>query len=216
MPPRNPWKNISWCNTIADCDKAFITKYLVGLNKGKPSVQIHNEMLPEPFIGNLDANVYFLNGNPGITPIDIALTNNASFEKQIQDTLCQRPRSSQFMWIAPKLSTIISSNRHSGYDWWEDKLSKVLAVNPNPNICNIEYFPYHSYKLPSSLINLPSNDFVNWYINDAIKKKKWIIILRCKNKWLQRIPKLMGNPNLLFCCNSRNVWVSEKNLCDSS
>ena len=85
MPPKNPWTYISWCNTIADCDKQSVVGHLVGFGKGKQSTQSHNEMLPEPFIGDLNANVYLLNGNPGVTSIDLALTNDAAYEKFIQD-----------------------------------------------------------------------------------------------------------------------------------
>ena len=216
MPPKNPWTNICWYKTIADCDKPIIARYLVGIGKGKQSTQIHNEMLPEPFIGDLDASVYLLNGNPGVTPVDLSLTNNTLFEKQIQDNLCQRTKPIRFMWIAPKISPIISGCRHSGYDWWEDKLSDVLALKPDPKICNIEYFPYHSYQMPSMKSSLPSNDFVDWYIIDAVKKDKWIIVLRCKDKWLNRIPALNGYPKLLFCINPRNVRISPQNLCNSS
>ena len=215
MPPKNPWTNISWNNTIADCDKSIVAHLLVGLGKGSEKSQIHNEMLPEPFIGDLNANVYLLNGNPGVTPIDLALTNDAAYEKFIQDTLCQRSRPFPFMWIIPKTPSVISVNRHSGYDWWEDRLSDVLAVKPDPNICNIEYFPYHSLKMPSSLPSLPSNAFVDWYINDAINKNKWIIVLRCRDEWLTRIPKLSGYSKLLFCYSRRNVRVSQNNLCDA-
>ena len=69
--------------------------------------------------------------------------------------------------------------------------------------------------MPSSLPSLPSNAFVDWYIDDAIDKDKWIIVLRCRDEWLTRIPKLSGYSKLLFCYSRRNVRVSQNNLCDA-
>jgi hypothetical protein len=212
MPPKNPWTNISWKNTIADCDKTAVRKYLVGFGRCTAKRQIHNEMLPEPFIGDLGANVYLLNGNPGFSTSDLLLVNDSTFEKQIQDTLNQVSRS--FMWLQ-KSTSVIYKDLHSGYNWWNRVMKEVLKKKAHPRICNIEYYPYHSCSIPAGLPYLPSNAYVDCYINDAIAKGKWIIVLRCRDEWLARIPKLNGYSKLLFCCSRRNVRVSQNNLCDA-
>ena len=76
----NPWLNISWNNTIADCDrncpvlrgkfKFGSVDYVNYINRNdvvkKKSVGLSfSDCLPEPFYGDIDSNVYLLNMNPG-------------------------------------------------------------------------------------------------------------------------------------------------------
>ena len=80
----NPWLNISWSNTIADCDRGCPVlrgKYKFGSvdyvnyinrndavkkQKGEKPVELtFKDCLPEPFYGDIDSNVYLLNMNPG-------------------------------------------------------------------------------------------------------------------------------------------------------
>ena len=213
MPPKNPWTNISWKNTIADCDKNAVQKYLVGFGEWTVKTQIHNEMLPEPFIGDLGANVYLLNGNPGLSTSDLSLVNDSTFEKQIQDTLNQVLKS--FMWFQ-KSTSIIYKDLHSGYNWWNRVMKEVLKKKAHPRICNIEYYPYHSYSIPAGLPYLPSNTYVDWYINDAIDNGKWIIIMRCEKKWLLRIPRLKSYKNKFVCSSVRNNTISPQNLLNAA
>ena len=206
MPPKNPWEKISRKNTIADCDRSLVQPYLIGLSKRIVNQQIHNELLPEPFLGNLNANVYLLNGNPGYSPQDSLATNDSLFESEIQKTLKQNSGTAptSFLWLDSAFRF------YPGAIWWRKKLNQVLKIKSNPKICVVEYFPYHTENLPK-LISLPSNNYLDWYINDAIDKKKNIVIMRCASEWIARIPKL-SNYNYFMCSNTRNVSITEGNL----
>ena len=83
----NPWLNISWKNTIADCDKECLVQvgkkefyfgskeYVDYINrndakikqtgKGKPVDLTFDKCLPEPFYGDPNSQVYLLGMNPG-------------------------------------------------------------------------------------------------------------------------------------------------------
>ena len=216
MALENPWKNICWENTIADCDKLIVAECLAGSGKGKLGTQIHAELLPEPFIGDFNANVYLLSGNPGLSQKDFWFVFNKELESQLQETLLQNPESDikpvHFMWLDNRVSNRICATRHPGYDWWGKILSSILPINDNPKICDIEYYPYHSQNIPRFSEELPSNKYVDYFIRDAIKKDKWIIILRCKNEWKKRIPELKKHKKLLFCSSAQNVCITENNL----
>lgn len=209
MPPKNPWTKISWQNTIADSDKFCIVPYLVGYGKGTSSHQLHNELLPEPFHGDFNAEVYLLNGNPGFSKDDLLYLGDKSLESAIKNTLKQKPTGSHvpMMWLDNTL------NNYPGYKWWTRILKDVLIHNSNPKLCVVEYSPYHSKNLPS-LPPLPSNDFVDWHILNAIKQEKWIIIMRCEKQWLKRIPQLIDYTRLLWCSSPQNVSISPNNLID--
>ena len=204
MPPKNPWKNISWQNTIANVDKCHVAPFFVGMGKSATQ-QLHNALLPEPFHGDLNANVYLLNGNPGFSDKDYKLIGDKTIESHIQDTLTQKPAHVPMMWLDSNF------NGNPAYKWWTQKLKNITLHKPNPKICVIEYIPYHSKSLPS-LPPLPSDAFVDWWIRDAMLKDKWIIIMRCKKQWLNRIPQLTAYPKLLECTNPQNPVVSSSNL----
>ena len=215
MAFENPWKNISWYNTIAECDKTIVSECLAGSGKAKPETQIHCELLPEPFIGDFNANVYLLSGNPGLSQMDFLYVFNKELEAQLQETLLQNPESHNpvhFMWLDNRGSNRVCATRHPGYEWWQRILSSILPVNDNPRICDIEFYPYHSRNIPKFSEQLPSNAYVDYYIREAIKKNKWIIILRCKKEWQDRIKELKTHKKLLYCSSAQNVCVTENNL----
>ena len=64
----NPWLNISWQNTIADCDKEYIIAKYGGVSEYEEryrKAELKLSCLPEPYSGNKDSKVYCLNMNPG-------------------------------------------------------------------------------------------------------------------------------------------------------
>lgn len=221
MPPKNPWTNICWRNTIADYDKCSVFPFLVGCNHPNIEQQIHNELLPEPFLGDFRANVYLLNGNPKFTDKDYLFVGDKNFEKKIQHTLNQDLTGAIIPFIWLDKTTPVSKgrrNQHPGYRWWMDKMKNAiqymkstLRINRIPNICCIEYYPYISKKMPSLPILL-SDMYVDYYINDAIIQDKWIVVMFHYKEWLKRIPALRHYPKLLKCSSQRNVIISQRNL----
>ena len=209
MPPKNPWTKISWRNTIADYDKFCVVPFLIGYGKGTSAHQLHNELLPEPFHGDFNAGVYLLNGNPGFSNDDLLYLGDKYLESAIKKTLNQKSTGSHvpMIWLDKTFKA------YPGYKWWNRILKDFIAHKFNPKLCVIEYSPYHSKNLPS-LPSLPSDDYVNWHIQEAIKQEKWIIIMRCEKQWLNRIPQLIGYSRLLRCSSPQNVKISLNNLID--
>ena len=222
MPPKNPWTNISWQNTIADCDKCSVTPYLTGYNYVVKEQQIHNELLPEPFLGDFRAQVYLLNGNPKFINEDDLYIGDSTLENLIQKTLTQNLKGPivPFIWLNYSQTTSVSKGRHPGYSWWESTMKyaiqdrkALLNKNNTPNMCCIEYIPYLSVNFPL-LPNLPSQAYVDYYINNAIENGKWIIVMRHYTEWMKRIPNLLRCTHLLRCVNAQRATISEKNLLD--
>ena len=105
-----PWTNISWNNTIADCDKGYPVKigkqefefgskaYVDYINrkdeerkeKGiRPIKLTFDNCLPEPYFGDKNSEVYLLNMNPGEPDPDFNCSNdkNGEYEQYCKNML---------------------------------------------------------------------------------------------------------------------------------
>ena len=210
---QNPWVNISWQNTVADCDKNIIYPAYCA----KKGIDISN--LPEPFSGNINSHVVCLNLNPGIGKCDACFRFDKTFLKETQQTLNQdlispkTPR--QYMWftdIRCKKGVV-----HDGCEWWKKKTKYLVnAIQIPLNIFVIEYFPYHSQH-SISFPSLPSDDYRNDLIDDALNKGKLIVIMRGERLWYgiqdrsigQRLKK---HANLIVLSNPRNISFSQNTI----
>ena len=233
--PNNPWLDIGWNKTMCDADRAYLTEKGIRLLTNHPELQdddciIHDNLLPEPFYGDLNANVYMLSGNPGYSPEDDAIRVDPErrklLEQLIKGNLTQN--NPNVYWLDQNQPVRQACERgiyhpkkdpkRDGYDWWNDVIRELRSAcgHQTPNLCNIELFPYHSKKMGNiKSLDLPSNAYVDWWIKDATRKEKWILIMRCAGDWLRRIPELVDYKNKsgkVFVGSSINITLSQNNL----
>ena len=98
----NPWTNITIKDTIADCDKPLINSL-----PSRIQSRIEKRTLPEPYHGNPDASVYFLNGNPLANELDLKYITVPAYEKEIKDELLHI--NTNFLWLRTQ-ETIVDTN----------------------------------------------------------------------------------------------------------
>ena len=210
-PITNPWENVSINDTIANWDKAFI-------NNLSPSVRslIELRTLPEPYHGDPNASVYLLNGNPLAGANDLKYVGVPSYNKEIRKELLHL--NTEFLWLRYN-ETIrdAAGNPYPAYKYWKDRTKELRAVKPHPSLFCIEFFPYHTlhasdFKKIPNLDKLPSNNYTNAMIYDAMSKKKYIVLMRCAEYWFKRIPELEKYPRLLRLNSSQSVYLTRKNL----
>lgn len=203
-----PWKNINWQHTIAECDRDILTEEYCR-DKG-----IDLNDLPEPYCGNIDSNVVCLNLNPGLNKCGACFYGNQRFLELTKATLDHRIDHS--MWF-DEIKCEKGIN-HDGCNWWMKrtrKLRESLKVE-KLNIFTIEFFPYHTkhaFKFPE----LPSNEYRNYLLAQAIEDNKLIVIMRGKNRWYNiedggLREKLRNHKNKIEMSNPRNVAFSEKTI----
>lgn len=102
-------------------------------------------------------------------------------------------------------------------DVWQRETYKQLNnyLGRAPKIFGIELFPYHSTRGFSFPIDLPSNEYRNFLINQAMNNKKLIIIMRQQEEWykIKSIgDRLKNYPNKVFLRNKQRVWISPGNF----
>lgn len=250
----NPWLNISWLNTIADCDKnypivinnnvlLFGSQYKAHINR-KP-VGLSFDYFPEPFWGDANSNVYCLNMNPGELDPDFTQANdgNRVVEKYNQDVLNHRFRDDGCIFEIGKpiyenltlrdqildayfatpqkqrpAKKKVNPRPHLGNFWHREMWNSLRRqLRRDPKIFFIEYFPYHSnrgFKFPDYL---PSYEYRNWLVEEAMNTGKMIIIMRKEEEWYNIKDNNIGNrlrtySNKLLLKNRQRVWLSQGNL----
>lgn len=202
----NPWLNISWGDSIADIDKEYLAKFSC-------FEKIQRNTLPEPYTGDVRSNVYCLNLNPGSACVcnDSEPQLKEDFTKYTLQTL--RHEIDENMWFLLE--------KTAGYDWWQQMTKELREYKKgqNPRMFVIEYFPYHTVKGAYFPRKLPSYEYSNELIRQAMKKKKYIVIMRHRKEWLQRISGLEKYEQLVClnspqnpCLTKKNIESSEKNL----
>ena len=126
--------------------------------------QLHLDLLPMPFVGNLKtASVFLLMLNPGFGPHDyFGEYGVADYRVALLDNLRQTNRNS-FLFLDPRFSW------HGGYGYWHNKLQNVITSFAKKvgisygrarrffqlQVAAIELAPYHSVncKIPDRVFN---------------------------------------------------------------
>ena len=223
----------TWNDKIqSNKDKNYVTEH-----------EFHLELLPEPFWGDLEnANVYILSGNPGFGGNERKIDCKQAFIDAMEDNLNRD--ASRLIWLDSDLKEKTKDETdqyakgkkgkdfyHPGFGFWEEKTKELREAikeqyhltddieNIPLNICVIELFPYHSAKISGEMRQcakeLPSRKFADFYIEEAIKEGKWIVIARCKSDWLDRIQGLRdykNSSNKVLLTSSQQMFLTKGNL----
>lgn len=209
----NPWLNISWQNTIADCDREYIIAKYGGVSEYEEQyskAELKLSCLPEPYSGNKDSKVYCLNMNPGEAVKEF--DKNESFERETKKNLAHAEGNDCY-WFRRVLDS--EGFPHPGLFWVYEKTKPLRKLlKERPNIFFIEYFPYHSkngngIQFPT---DLPSYEYSNQLIEAAMKEEKHIIIMRKEEMWYERIKSLRTYSRLIVLKNSYAGWISPGNF----
>lgn len=216
----NPWKNITWNNTLAGCDRDYFNqkygspeKYAAIINKRDsqrpPSKKIGLDFscLPEPFSGDVRSNVYCLNKNPGEP--DVKFNGDPCFEELTRLNLAHD-------WTGLFWTDRIRNQHreiHDGVDWLRHKMSKLQTdLRHAPNLFFIDFFPYHSAHGFSFPTDLPSNHYRNYLVKKAMEENKIIIVMRQKKDWFSAVDGLEKYPRLITLRCSAGGWLSSDNF----
>ncbi len=211
---KNPWLNISWSYTVADVDKAYIKQHYGSVKafeeKYKSSGLNLQLCLPDPYSGNKNSKVYCLNMNPGEP--DPCFYQHTEYEKRTQKNL--RHDVSDSFWTEGLQG--MCGKQHAGIDWMDKKMAGLTEIlGRRPNVFFIEYFPYHSKKGFSFPESLPSYEYSDELIREAIRQEKLIIIMRSKKLWIKRLPELERYPHVITLKSPAGGWLSPNNFVPS-
>lgn len=206
---KNPWTTISWDNLIADCDKEALDNL-----KEKKRSKIQTSTLPEPFMGNVRSNVVLLIMNPGKE--DDNFYRSVTLLNKIMDNLCHTART--FMWLDEEILDE-SGNVHGGCKWWHKRTKCLRKENLPANFFVLQFFPYHSTR-GMNFPKLPSDEYRNQLLSDAMDNGKLIVIMRAKNRWFGIKENNLGErlrnySKKIILASPQNVTLSPNNMKDN-
>jgi len=192
-------------------DKIYWDCCLEKYKKSAGGVGLDFYTLPEPYTGDINSPVYCLNMNPG--EADGLFINDPIYWVLTLLTLDHTLPYS--FWINAPFNKYklydckTGMNRvHNGCNWQVQKLKDLYDNGKPPKLFILEYFPYHSkdgFKFPSWL---PSYAYTNELIEKAMDKGKFIVIMRQRERWFKRIPRLEHYTPLAFLSNPQNATLS--------
>lgn len=191
----NPWiSDFSQPPFVLEMDRQAIEKFNAKL-KGGPNhphyLQV-TEILPEPFVGSLNAPVVLLSNNPGFNDqVTIQGKRDKSFMDRISGNLSH---------AALKYPLIFLDPEYKGSDWWDKKLHHLIAYFDGlghdgreviaKSVLNIVYFPYPSRRFGHRRLSVPSQNYTFQLIRSAMEREAVIIHMRKPDKWFSKLPEL--------------------------
>ena len=198
---RNPWLALPRKPPYVLPDDRYAVDEFNQKSRRKETI-LETEMLPEPFIGSLDAPLVMLLQNPGngAPEADLARHRMPDFQQKVR--ACHRQEVAQY----PHYSVNPKEKAHPGGKWWQDKLKwQIKEFGPRvvaSGVLSLEFVPYHSTNYAHSRLHLPSQDFTLQALQRAIRREATIIIQMGKgDEWMKAVPGL-ANYRLLFRTSS--------------
>ena len=156
-------------------------------------------LLPEPWIGRLDAPVVLLLLNPGWQEEDLELHRQEAFKRASLDNLAQRHSEWPFHYLDPAFSD------SAGGRWWWRCLRQVVETCGREatahHVLGLEFHGYHSKSYTPVGMTLPSQSFSFAVLRRAIAHGAVVVATRARMPWEIAVPQL-GQYELLF--GSRN------------
>jgi len=170
------------------------------------------------------AKIFLLNGNPNV-PKGRNWNNDDKCKKIILNSLEHKVKDYPLYALSPDFE------KYSIYEWWYNHLSCLIEASGldlkivSKKIFAAEYFPYFSDKFPyfpKKLLYfsknlkgdsvLKSQEYTFGIIKKAMKKGKWIVIMRAEQKWYDSIEGLREYDNLIVLKDPGRVYVSPWNM----
>jgi hypothetical protein len=209
-PVENPWTDFTSGDPyVLPADLPQVLAFNRGLQQTDVR-RLRLNVVPEPYIGRVDAPVVLLAINPGYTSEDVHFTNDAYARDVWQRNLLHQPLDYPFYPLDPALSWA------AGAIWWTRRLRALLAASDRKTVANnllcIEYFPYHSYKNPLFPGEVPSQAYSFDLVNRAIARGATILITRGVRAWRHRITRLRDYTHVFDTANPQNSSVFPGNF----
>jgi hypothetical protein len=202
----NPWLKVpdSAPFVLAD-DRPAIDRF----NASAPSrTRVETDLLPEPFVGRVDAPIVLLALNPGVSDGDFALHRQAAFRDLVR--ACHRQASTDwpYYYLNPNVEG-------PGARWSRRVLGPLIRAAGLEAVARgivlFEYFPYHSRAFAHRALRVPSQQFGFGVLRQALKTAAAVFVTRGRALWEATIPELAQHPRLFRTNSTQNIVISPRN-----
>mgnify|MGYP006291288499 CR=1 FL=1 len=212
----SPWINLPGCPDYILPQDTEVCGPFTG-STCKPEHKLRLELLPEPFIGNPRAKVILLNLNPGFAETDLEDFNAPLLRDLLLRCIREEPTEFPFYYLHPDCSG-------GGASWWMkrlrtlmnelDAMTGVRRQRLANSIAVHEYFPYHSLKFAHERLRSVSLDYQLDCIRQALSTGSVVVGMRSRRLWSKVLPELEENPQVFWCRNVQQPYITPANLGD--
>lgn len=213
-PAQNPWIDLVEAadGRYAACDGPHLAAYNAALAPGQRRQRgLDLELMPEPWIGDVDAPVVLLLLNPGWHDGDFEVSRRPFYRQRHRANL-RKQQSVEYplYYLDPELAGT------PGADWWTIRAAGEAIRRYSPEvvartICALEYHAYHSETYQPIPFTLPSQHHTFYLLREAMRRNAVIIALRGHVPWVTAVPELLEYQRLHFPNSSRAVAISPVN-----
>ena len=173
------------------------------------------DLLPEPFIGNPRSKVLLLNLNPGFAEKDLEDFSDPLLRELLLRCIQEKDSEYPFYYLHPACNV-------GGATWWLKRLRPLMEAldattgDRRKRLANCiavhEYFPYHTKSYNHSQLTSVSLSYQVECIKTALASGSMVIGMRSKALWIKAIPELESSPQVAWCSNPQQPYISQGNL----
>ncbi len=121
----NPWSSVpSERPYVPECDRDSVAEYNAKCRAEK--YRLRTDVLPEPFIGRIEAPVLLLNLNPGFSDENVVEHARPEFQALLRNNYSQVPSAFPFYYLDPTIESL------GGAKWWSRKLKELIDACGGP------------------------------------------------------------------------------------
>ena len=203
----NPWMLLgSVPPYVLAADAPFVDRFN---ERAGDRHRIRPEIIPEPYLGNPEAQVVLLNLNPGFVDDERGTDLGPRFNDAARANLEHRHPDYPFYLLDPTLPD------SPGQEWWRKKLRALIAATSLEAVARqvfvVELHGYHSRRF-SGRLNVPSQEYTRSLVLAAIARSAVLVVMRGLRYWLELVPELRDVGTLTVVRNVQNPTISPGNL----
>lgn len=173
---------------------------------GSPADRLHLQILPEPYIGRIDAPIVLLKLSPGYLPEKRRFTEDPRCREVWRLNALHEPLDYPFYPLDPFLAWTATAR------WWRRRLGRLIDTFGErllaENLLSIEAFPYHSVRFPGTRGTMRSQQYGFWLAERALERGALLLMANRARIWYRAVPALERYPRLYHARVKHGSYVT--------
>ena len=212
--PRNPWLDLPEQPLyVLPADRPHVEAFnRQNADSANAKYRLDTRLMPEPFGGNRQATLVFLNRNPGLSSGDPRVHHdNQRYVAALRANLGSAANGHQAVGLLPEFKQTPAGR------WCRERCFKALINHSHApedlarKILSVEFHGYHSPQWRPIAFTLPSQHYGFWLVEQAMARRATIVIMRGRSDWEVAVPGLQDYERRVVLRSFRSPAVSERN-----
>jgi hypothetical protein len=206
----NPWTNFEISNSMVhDLDR---DSFNLHNSRVTADYRFLDQLAPEPWIGNKQAELLVLLANPGATRGDVARKQQKGAQRINELSIANlrgEIKDYPHFFFNPELSGT------DGYKWYVKRFRHLIEATSEENVSkkllSCELVPYHSFSWKKPRQMPPTQAYTYQLVSQAMERDAVILIGRGRKDWFKNVPGLEKYKRYFQPSSTQCAYVSPKN-----